>query len=75
MQHQYENDVDFALKIKMLLSLAFVPPVNVIDLFNDLTDQGDFPTELQLVIDYFEDTWIGRPIVMVIVVAPLDFLT
>ena len=43
----------------MLVSLAFVPPVDVIAAFETLLD--NIPADLEPLVDYFEDTWIGRP--------------
>ena len=42
----------------MLAALAFVPEANVIDAFEAVSE--DFPLDAQAVIDYFEDTYIGR---------------
>lgn len=35
--------------------------LNLILAFKDLLSRVDFPLESQPVLDYFEDTWIGRP--------------
>lgn len=43
----------------MISSLAFVHPNDIIESFEQLSE--DFPVEAQPVLDYFEDTWIGRP--------------
>lgn len=61
LQHRYETDGDFALQIRMLPALAFVPTGNIVQAFDDLIDHGQFLLESQPVVDYFEDTWIGRP--------------
>ena len=60
LQRRYENDSYFALQMRHLASLAFVPTEDVVKAFEDLIDRVDFPSEAQEVIDYFEDTWIGR---------------
>lgn len=63
---KYENlqDPDFSLHVRELAALAFVPVSDVISSFEMLLD-SDFYREneeiLQPLIDYFEDTWIGRP--------------
>jgi len=63
MQEKYIVDPDFALQIKHLSALAYVPECDVIISFETLLD-SQFYTEnerfLQPMIDYFEDTWIGR---------------
>ena len=43
----------------MIPALAFVPPQDVIATFEELCDE--LPAESQPVIDYFEDTYVGRP--------------
>ena len=42
----------------MLAALAFVPEPDVIISFEAVSE--DFPRDGQVVIDYFEDTYIGR---------------
>lgn len=42
----------------MLPALAFIPPDSVIDAFETL--QETMPPEADPIIDYFEDTYIGR---------------
>ena len=44
---------------KMLLALAFVPPIAIINVFESL--HGVIPDELDDLVLYFQDTWIGRP--------------
>ncbi|XP_025406892.1 uncharacterized protein LOC112680884 [Sipha flava] len=60
---KYHENSDFALNIKMLNALAYVPPESVITAFEDLL-QTDFYKEHETILtpllDYFEDTWIGR---------------
>lgn len=45
----------------MIAAIAFVPVADVVTSFEHLIDNTDFPEEAQSVLDYFEDTWIGRP--------------
>jgi len=59
LQERYATDVDLSLSVRMLPALAFVPSADVLESFELLQDQ--LPEELQLVTDYFEDTFIGRP--------------
>ena len=43
----------------MISALAFVPTADVVDAFDALS--AVLPNELQEIMDYFEDTYIGRP--------------
>lgn len=61
LKQRYDSDPEFALNIRMLNALAFVPTEYVIEAFESLCDNNLLPLEAQGVIDYFEDTWIGRP--------------
>ena len=61
LQQLYENDAGFALKMRMIAAIAFVPVADVVISFEHLIDNTDFPEEVHSVLDYFEDTWIGRP--------------
>jgi hypothetical protein len=59
---KYIDDPDFALQIKMLAALAFIPPNDVIRIFDDLVESQFFDSNQQLLkplIDYFLDNWIG----------------
>ena len=47
--------------MRLLPALAFVPPTDVIETFDELTDSVIFPPGAQPGLDYFEDTWVGRP--------------
>lgn len=54
----YNNDPEFALKARMIIALAFVP----IDSIGDYVDalDNELPDELQLLLNWFEDTYVGR---------------
>ena len=54
----YLEDEEFAIKIKMLASLAFVPEYEVIDCFTIL--MGDFPVSGKEIAEYFEVNYIGK---------------
>ena len=54
----YQQDRDFALKLKMLPCLAFVPEIDAIDSFNILMQE--YPHLALSVAKYFEDTYIGK---------------
>lgn len=64
LQQDYKNDSEFALKIKMLTALAFIPPEDVIKSFELLTIDAFYSSSPNMIsfIDYFEDTWIGQPV-------------
>ena len=55
---QYLQDEDFALKMRMLPSLAFVPEYDVVDCFTIL--MGDFPESAADIAEYFETNYIGK---------------
>ncbi|KAH7707692.1 hypothetical protein AAVH_25066 [Aphelenchoides avenae] len=55
---RYNNDADFALQVRMIVALAFVPLADVELAFATLEDE--LPVELQPVLAYFETYYIGR---------------
>ncbi|KAB0803766.1 hypothetical protein PPYR_00736 [Photinus pyralis] len=57
---RYQNDHEFSRWIRMIPSLAFLPPDRVTQSFEDLLDDPDFPQEALPIANYFEDTYIGR---------------
>ena len=54
---KYDTDADFALLVRMLAALAFVPPEEVADAFPEVALR--LPEALELV-EYFESTYVGR---------------
>lgn len=60
LQGQYQQDHEFARWVRMIPAIAFVPPANVIQAFEQLVDDGGFPAEALVIANYFEDTYIGR---------------
>uniref|UniRef100_A0A914NDU9 MULE transposase domain-containing protein n=1 Tax=Meloidogyne incognita TaxID=6306 RepID=A0A914NDU9_MELIC len=54
----YNNDPDFALKCKMIISLAFVPENDVINALNVLENELD--DRFEPLISWFVSTYIGR---------------
>lgn len=61
LKRRYDEDPDFALKMRFLSALAFVPTPDVVTAFEYLVTSQHFPDEVEPVIEYFEDVWIGRP--------------
>ena len=61
-QRRYNKDPEFALHLRMLATLAFVPENNVIQYFNQLRDsiQQVYADDYVEILDYFEDHYIGR---------------
>lgn len=57
LQANYQNDEEYALMLKLLPSIAFVPSHKVLDEFNKLVSTVDFPEEMLPVVDYFESTY------------------
>lgn len=60
LQKRYENDADFALSMKHLSALAFVPTAHVTEAFDALIAEHTIPAAAREILDYMEDTWIGR---------------
>ena len=60
-QNLYETNADFSLHLLMLPAIAFVPFGNVIETFELLCENNTFPPEAQEVLEYLEDTRVGRP--------------
>ena len=64
LQDRYNNDEVFALNLRMISAIAFVPPDDVIESFDILTDElrSQFGDALEDLLQYFEDTsvHIGR---------------
>ncbi|XP_022172326.1 uncharacterized protein LOC111035118, partial [Myzus persicae] len=63
-REKYISNADFALNVKQLMALAFVPIPDVEEKFDELMSQRFFVENEELLFplkDYFEDTWIGRP--------------
>lgn len=58
LQERYRTDENLALAVRMLPALAFIPIDHVVEAFEKLEDLAS--NEIMPVIDYFEDTYIGR---------------
>ena len=64
LQQLYMADPNFALCIRQVAAIAFVPTTDVILAFEELMDSTFFKENTDLprdLVNYFEDTWIGRP--------------
>lgn len=62
LQHQYSTDDEFALNIKMMIALSYVPAEHVLAAFDALTTSIYYETnseQLQNFVEYIESTWIG----------------
>ena len=54
---RYDTDFDFALNMRFLSALASVPPDDVSQTFEYLTETiNHFPAEVNTFVDYFEYT-------------------
>ncbi|KAF0715727.1 Uncharacterized protein FWK35_00031174, partial [Aphis craccivora] len=63
LQTKYGQDSKFALQVRLLCSLSFIPPNKVIEAFDELIESEYYIQNeelLESIIMYFEDTWIGR---------------
>ena len=58
LQAHYVNDDEFSIHLRMIAALAFVPPFDVEDAFEELALEirNRFNIEADDVLDYFEDT-------------------
>lgn len=66
LQSIYARDEDFAFKIRMMMSLAFVPLEHVEDAYEELikTDffseesEGEYTVQIQTLVNYFQPTYM-----------------
>lgn len=54
----YNNDSNFSVMVKMIISLAFVP-IEDLDVATDLL-ADDLPDDIVLLLEWFEEYYIGR---------------
>ncbi|XP_022160646.1 uncharacterized protein LOC111032207 [Myzus persicae] len=62
-QNRYMEDSEFALQIRMMAALTFVPEEDVENAWNELLDSEFYSLNEEILTpltNYFEDTWIGR---------------
>lgn len=62
LQAKYSEDSEFALQVRMLAALSFVPIHDGVKSFEELLDFDYYQANQDLIplINYFEDVWIGR---------------
>ena len=62
LQQRYIDDAEFANTLRMIAALAFVPPDEVKTYFEQYCDYARnlYNDDCDPIIDYFEDTYIGR---------------
>lgn len=56
--NRYDNDAMFSLQARMIIAIAFVPIVNLDVAFDTLTEE--LPDELQPILNWLEDSYLGR---------------
>ena len=62
-QKRYMEDSEFALQIRMMAALSFVPEEDVENAWNELLDSEFYSLNKEILTpltNYFEDTWIER---------------
>ncbi|XP_065319219.1 uncharacterized protein LOC135927191 [Gordionus sp. m RMFG-2023] len=61
--HKYKTDVEFNIQLRMMVCLAFVPPLNVVETFELLINSEFYSNNqllLQPLIETFEKAYIGK---------------
>lgn len=59
---RYGQDLDCALRVGIVVALAFVPVEDVVDAFDAVVKDKFFKknADISTIIDYFEVAWIGK---------------
>ena len=62
LQELYMNNPQFGLQLRIIAALAFAPPQDVINSFDELcvVIQNQYDEDADEMLDYFVDTYIGR---------------
>ena len=58
----YVENENFRGFIKMMTSVAFLPPDQVLEGFQELQSDPDYIPQLDPIFDFFEDNYLGRPL-------------
>lgn len=58
LQREYHSNATINLHVRMLVALAFVPPNDVVKIFEELEEYVD--PSLEPILEYLEDNYIGR---------------
>lgn len=59
LRERYNSEANFAIQAKMILALAFVPIPQLDEAIEQLSKA--IPNELQELLNWFEDNYVGRP--------------
>lgn len=59
---RYINEENFRILIKMMTCTAFLPVDDVVVGFQAIRELENYDEELDIIFDYFEDNYIGRPL-------------
>ena len=57
LQARYQQDPAFVIEVRMIAALAFVPGIDITQVFNDLSN--NIGQDLDVIMDYIEDNYIG----------------
>ena len=58
--HKWHSAIAERNFVQLKFALAFVPTAAVVDSFDILSENDDFPQHALLIANYFEDAYIGR---------------
>ena len=57
-QQRHNEDQELALHLRMLCALAFLPPTDAVQMFEELVDliRANYNNDVEDLLQYFEDT-------------------